>query len=119
MASFTLDTSRLAGLDLAYAETTIEDRGRLIQLDWQVSGARQDMELYGFAIRAHSAESMTMAGQVNSFATADFAYIESIVEDRGRGIQLDWQLGGANQDMEIFGYAIRAVPTEGHSMDQS
>lgn len=119
MGDFVLDTSRLAGLDLAFEETVIEDRGRLIQLDWQMGGTSQDMELYGYAIRAFGAESMAMAGQANSFTAADFAYIETIIEDRGRGIQLDWQLGGTNQDMEILGYAIRLVPTEGHSMDQS
>lgn len=119
MGDFVLDTSRLAGLDLAFEETVIEDRGRLIQLDWQVSGASQDLELYGYAIRAFGTEAMAMAGQTNAFAAADFAYIETIIEDRGRGIQLDWQLGGANQDMEILGYAVRLVPTEGHSMDQS
>lgn len=39
-------------------------------------------------------------------------YVETPIEDRGRGIQLEWVQAGANQDIQILGYAIRGVPGE-------
>lgn len=118
MATFTLDSSRLAGSDLAYAETVIEDRGRMIQVEWNQGGANRDFESYGYAIRYAPAENMTMAGQVNAFDGSSVAYVETIIEERGRGIQIEWNQDGANQDMEVYGHAIRYVPTETAPLDQ-
>jgi hypothetical protein len=39
-------------------------------------------------------------------------YVETIIEDRGRGIQLEWVQAGSNQDIQILGYAVRAIPGE-------
>jgi hypothetical protein len=49
--TFILGSSQLGGSGFAYTETTFEDRGRSIVVEWSQSGANQDMELYGFAIR--------------------------------------------------------------------
>ena len=48
-----------------------------------------------------------------------FQYAESIINDRGRSIQVQWSQSGANQDMEIYGHAIRFAPAEGHAMESS
>lgn len=39
-------------------------------------------------------------------------YIETPIEDRGRGIQLQWAIAGTAEDMELFGYAIRYAVAE-------
>src|SRR3990167_1603428 len=46
-------------------------------------------------------------------------YIERPIEDRGRGIQVEWRQSGANQDMEILGYAIRYAPGETFALEAS
>lgn len=57
MPTFTLDSSALgASTQFVYAETPIAERGRSIQLSWSVSGANQDMELFGYSIRFAPAE---------------------------------------------------------------
>jgi len=50
---------------------------------------------------------------------SDFNYAETIIEDRGRSIILDWSVSGLNQDMEIFGYSIRFFPAEEEPKEQS
>ena len=47
------------------------------------------------------------------------SYIETPIEDRGRGIQLEWSLGGTNQNLELYGYGIRYTPTEPTAMERS
>ena len=42
----------------------------------------------------------------------DFNYAETIIEDRGRGIIIEWSQAGQDQDMEIYGYSIRFYPAE-------
>jgi hypothetical protein len=46
------------------------------------------------------------------FGGADFTYHESIFEDRGRSITLQWEQAGLNQDLEVFGYSVRNYPAE-------
>jgi hypothetical protein len=43
---------------------------------------------------------------------ADFNYAETIIEDRGRSISIQWDQSGLNQDMELFGYSVRYFPAE-------
>jgi len=44
---------------------------------------------------------------------SDFDYAENPeLTDRGRSIQLQWDQGGANQDLELFGYSVRYTPAE-------
>lgn len=50
---------------------------------------------------------------------SEFNYAETIIEDRGRSIILDWSQSGLDQDMEIFGYSIRFQPTEEQPQEQS
>lgn len=119
MASFTLDSSRLVGVDEEFVESIIEDRGRFVELEWTLGGTNQDIELFGWAIRFKSGESMVMAAPGDAFVSADYAYVDTPLEDRGRAIQLEWTLGGTNQDIELFGYAIRFAPGSGHAMESS
>lgn len=62
-------------------------------------------------------DSFTLDTDVLGGATYD--YVESPVIGRGRSIQMTWEQGGVNQDMEIFGYAIRAAVGEGMSLEGS
>ena len=50
---------------------------------------------------------------------ADTKYIEAPIEDRGRGLQVEWRQSGVNQDMEILGYAIRYAPGESFALEAS
>ena len=38
--------------------------------------------------------------------------VPSIIGERGRSIQIQWTQGGANQDFELYGYAIAYTPGE-------
>lgn len=49
----------------------------------------------------------------------EFNYTETIIEDRGRSITLDWSQGGDGVDLEIFGYSIRFYPAEEVSKEPS
>lgn len=49
----------------------------------------------------------------------DFNYAETIIEDRGRSITVDWSQGGLNEDMELLGYSIRLYPAEKEPKEQS
>jgi hypothetical protein len=48
----------------------------------------------------------------------DFNYFESIIEDRGRSITIQWDQSGLNEDMEIFGYSVRYFPAEATPKEQ-
>lgn len=50
---------------------------------------------------------------------ADTKYVEAPIEDRGRGLQVEWRQSGVNQDMEILGYAIRYAPGETFALEAS
>lgn len=62
---------------------------------------------------------MTFILNTDVLGGSDFNYAETIIEDRGRSIILDWSQGGLNQDMEIFGYSIRFFPAEEEPKEQS
>ena len=51
MGTFILDTSTLGGTGFTFAENTIIDRGRSIQIQWSQGGADEDMELFGYSVR--------------------------------------------------------------------
>lgn len=46
-------------------------------------------------------------------------YVETPIEDRGRSIQIEWVQAGANQDIQILGYAVRGVPGETMAQEPS
>jgi hypothetical protein len=46
-------------------------------------------------------------------------YVETPIEGRGRAIELEYVQGGANQDCDLYGYAVRAVPGEAISMEHA
>lgn len=48
----------------------------------------------------------------DTLSGSDFQYAENILEDRGRSFTAQWSQGGSNQDMELFGYAIRHAVAE-------
>jgi hypothetical protein len=62
---------------------------------------------------------MTFILDTDVLGGSDFNYVETIIEDRGRSIILDWSVSGLNQDMEIFGYSIRFFPAEEEPKEQS
>lgn len=62
---------------------------------------------------------MTFILNTDVLGGSDFNYAETIIEDRGRSIILDWSVSGLNQDMEIFGYSIRFYPAEEEPKEQS
>lgn len=119
LASFTLDSSRLEGVDQEYAETPVEDRGRAIELQWAQGGANQDMELFGYALRFQPAESQVAAAPTSAFVSADYAYAETPIEDRGRALQLEWAVDGAGEDIEVLGYAVRFSSGEDSALEPS
>ena len=49
----------------------------------------------------------------------DFNYAETIIEDRGRSITMDWSQSGLNEDMELLGYSVRLYPAEKEPKEQS
>lgn len=61
---------------------------------------------------------MTFIMDTDVLGGSDFNYTETIIEDRGRSIILDWSQSGLNQDMEIFGYSIRFYPAEEEPKEQ-
>jgi hypothetical protein len=56
---------------------------------------------------------------VDILGGTDFNYAETIIEDRGRSITLDWSQSGLNEDMELLGYSVRFYPAEGEPKEQS
>jgi hypothetical protein len=61
---------------------------------------------------------MTFIMDTDVLGGSDFNYTETIIEDRGRSIILDWSQSGLNQDMEIFGYSIRFFAAEEEPKEQ-
>ena len=55
---------------------------------------------------------MTFILDTSRLGGSDFNYTETIIEDRGRSIIVDWSQSGLDQDMEIYGYSIRFYPAE-------
>jgi hypothetical protein len=49
---------------------------------------------------------------------ADFNYSETIIQDRGRSIIINWSNGVVDQDMELFGYSVRYYPAESEPKEQ-
>jgi hypothetical protein len=62
---------------------------------------------------------MTFILDTDVLGGSDFNYVETIIEDRGRSIIVDWSQSGLNEDMEIFGYSIRFYPAEEEPKEQS
>ena len=62
MDVFVLDTDRLGGLELTYVETPFLERGRSVELTYNLNGAGQDAEIYGHAIRYTPAERDPLEG---------------------------------------------------------
>lgn len=50
---------------------------------------------------------------------SEFNYHETIIEDRGRSIIVDWSQTTGGTDIEIFGYSIRFYPAEETPLEQS
>ena len=50
---------------------------------------------------------------------SDFNYAETIIEDRGRSIMVQWSQGGAGEEMELYGYSIRFYPAEQQAKEVS
>ena len=61
---------------------------------------------------------MTFIMDTDVLGGSDFNYTETIIEDRGRSIIVDWSQTGLNEDMEIFGYSIRFYPAEEEPKEQ-
>jgi hypothetical protein len=61
---------------------------------------------------------MTFVIDTDVLGGSDFNYQETIIEDRGRSIIVDWSQSGLNEDMEIFGYSIRFYPAEEEPKEQ-
>ena len=55
---------------------------------------------------------MTFILDTDVLGGSDFNYVETIIEDRGRSILVNWSQSGLEEDMEIFGYSIRLYPAE-------
>jgi hypothetical protein len=62
---------------------------------------------------------MTFILDTDVLGGSDFNYVETIIEDRGRSIIVDWSQSGLDEDMEIFGYSIRFYPAEEEPKEQS
>ena len=61
---------------------------------------------------------MTFILDTSRLGGSDFNYVETIIEDRGRSIILDWSQTGVDQDMEIYGYSVRFYPAESEPKEQ-
>ena len=59
-STFIVDNSVLGGAIALEHEQNITDMGRDIQLTWTQSGVGQDIEIYGYAIRAMPSEALPM-----------------------------------------------------------
>ena len=50
---------------------------------------------------------------------SDFNYAETIIQDRGRSIMIQWSQSGSGEDMELYGYSIRFYPGEQQAKEVS
>jgi hypothetical protein len=46
-------------------------------------------------------------------------FAETDLVERGRAIQIEYIQNGARQDMDIYGYAVRAVPADPAALEAS
>lgn len=53
------------------------------------------------------------------FPAEGLNYIETLIEDRGRGIQLAWVQDAAGQDFELLGFSVGFAAAETQPMDTS
>lgn len=56
---------------------------------------------------------------ISTLSGENLNYVDTIFVERGRSIQVEWSQGGANQDMQLHGFAVRAVPAEAASVEPS
>lgn len=61
---------------------------------------------------------MTFILDTSRLGGSEFNYVETIIEDRGRSIILDYSQSGLDEDMEIYGYSIRFYPGEDEPKEQ-
>ena len=61
---------------------------------------------------------MTFILDTDVLGGSDFNYVESLLEDRGRSITVEWSQAGLNQDMELYGFSIRFYPAEESPLEQ-
>lgn len=92
----------------------------------QATGSSAELEvtidgrLTSYTVSMQSTGGTWGSGTFGSAVFGGFHYFaETPIADRGRAIQLDYTNSGANQDMDLLGYAIRAVPAEGIAMEAS
>lgn len=62
---------------------------------------------------------MTFVLDTSALGGNDFNYFETIIEDRGRSITVDWSQSAGGTDLEIFGYSIRFYPAEEQAAEQA
>ena len=62
---------------------------------------------------------MTFILDQSRLGGSEFNYVETIIEDRGRSIILDWSQSGLEQDFELYGYSIRFYPAEEEAREPS
>ena len=55
---------------------------------------------------------------ISTLGGTGFAYQESIIEDRGRSLEIEWVSDAVDEDMELFGYSIRFFPTESEAKER-
>ena len=53
------------------------------------------------------------------FGSEGLTFQETIIEGRGRGIQLSWTQTGADQDLELLGFSVRFAAAEPEAKDTS
>jgi hypothetical protein len=46
-----------------------------------------------------------------------FTYEETVIEGRGRGVQVTWANTSVDQDFELLGYSLRFMPAESHAQE--
>jgi hypothetical protein len=88
----------------AQLNVTIDGRLSTHTVNLQSSGSTFGSGVFGTA---------TYGGAGTAF------YVETPIEGRGRAIELEYVQGGANQDCDLYGYAVRAVPGEAISMEHA
>ena len=55
---------------------------------------------------------MTFILDTSRLGGSEFNFAETIIEDRGRSIIIEWSQAGSDQDIELFGYSTRFYPAE-------
>lgn len=98
---------RPTGVYTAQLSTTVDGRNQTAALDLSAGGGA-DLIGTTFVI------GVSLIG-----SGSEASYIETPIEERGRSIQLEWSLSGVDQNMELYGYAIRYEPGEFVAMERS